>query len=280
MKRTLLTLTVVVIGGTATANAFTLHERELSGVNIYPVIEKFNYKEYKDGKEIDKEDGTLKGVGIEFEGYEKFLGLPIYSSLMFEFLTGDTDYTGAIVDTQTGQETPYSSTTDNKIFRTRFEAGPYFRFNVGRDKEWQVTVIPAFNYGGRRWERDIDVQGRTQDETYGWIYWGGSLDLRIRKSKFYFGAKTYYHKNLGFHKIKVETDTAETTLDLGDIHSWGIELKTGYDFSKRFGVWGAYEYRYTHIDEGEMGDLGGVPVYEPESKTRERVFSVGVALRW
>ena len=119
-----------------------------------------------------------------------------------------------------------------------------------------------------------------QDEIYGWIYWGGSLDLRVRKNKFYFGAKTYYHKNLGFHKIKVETDTAETTLDLGDVRSWGIELKTGYDVSKHFGVWGAYEYRYIHIDEGEVGDLGGIPVYEPESKTREHVFSVGIALRW
>ena len=275
MKKALLALTAVVIGGTATANAFTLHERELSGVNIYPVIEKFNYKEYKDGKEIDKEDGTLKGVGIEFEGYEKFLGLPIYSSLMFEFLTGDTDYTGAVY-LQTGQKTPYSSTTDNRIFRTRFEAGPYFRFNVGRDKKWQVTVIPAFNIGARRWERNMDLQ----DETYRWAYIGGSLDVKVQREKFFVEAKTYYNKDWRVKKIDVETDTAGTTLDLGDIHSWGIELKTGYDFSKRFGVWGAYEYRYTHIDEGEMGDLGGVPVYEPESKTREHVFSVGVALRW
>ncbi len=241
------------------------------GLEFYPKVEHFNYKEYENGKVVDKEDGNLKGFGIKTEGLDHIL-IPIYSEFRIEFMTGDTDYDGAVIDLQTGKVTPYSSTTHNKIIYGELFFGPQFQFG----KEWKVTVTPGFDLAVRRWDRELD----TYTEHYYWFAYGGGIKADVQKGKFHAGLKAYYQKAKNPKLDADFGDNGDETFDLGSTHTWGIQLRTGYDLSKRWTVFAEYEYRYTHIDSGPYEDLGGVPFHEPESKTRENMFSVGVALRF
>jgi len=267
MKRTL-TLVVVLTAAGTTAEAGTF--------TASAVVEKFTYREYNDGRKtnigdvLDKEEGTLKGVELSYERRGTLFKIPDYLKVRLSLMSGSTDYDGHLQD-----GTPYSSTTDNKLLYLQVSCGPRLSFG----ESLQVEVFPTFDYGIRYWDRELE----DYDEKYTWLYLGGSLNAEVRKGRFHTLLQGYYQKALN-PKMKVETDEGDAVLDLGSTKTCGFSLKAGYNITEHLTLWGSFEYRYTHIGKGKdytVKDGGTVyTVYEPESKTWEKLFSAGVSIRW
>jgi len=261
-------LTALVVGGVVAGEPQA--KAGINEVGASFVFDHFNYKEYYKGDVIDKETGWLKGIRL----HEEDTALRVINErLDMYFLWGDTDYDGVVINTETGETTPYSSTTSNRLFYGRASLG--HKFQVESEKGWKFEIWPAVDVGFRYWRRELD----TYTEHYYWWFWGPSLEVGVQKGKFHLDTEVWYSKAMN-PRLKADFGDASGTVDLGDTYNWGISLRGEYDISKRLFAYAQYTYSYTKIDQSDPEEIGGVTFIEPESKTKENFIGIGIGWRF
>ena len=214
---------------------------------------KENYKEYINKKIADRDYNSffdLSGIGIKLK--QNFF------KAYLEYAYGDAIYDGAYQD------------------GTKIKA-----------KENEVYIINALisignplsiDLGYRFWNRGKSNYEGDYEEEYYWPYLGLSLNYN------------FYFYNLSFKpilsyqyaidpKLKILLGS-NPTLDLGNTRGYKIELPIYYKI-KNLKIFAFYRYQYWHINSSKTYNLNIynqiIPIFEPESKTKNQYIGVGLS---
>ncbi|NPA11073.1 MAG: hypothetical protein GXO62_02400 [Epsilonproteobacteria bacterium] len=224
---------------------------------FFSVVE--NYKEYYNGAVIDKDTnsfGDMFGVGVR----AKFGCNNWKHTLTFEYASGESTYDGA---TQDGEKIK-TNQDGVEIYNFSYETG-YRGFPLS-------AVV-----GYRLWKRGKSRYEGDYDEDYKWPYIGAKLSFEYKISSFRMIPQFVYQKAIN-PQLKVYVGN-NPDVALGDTDGYKFELPIYYNV-RNYEFFAFYRYQYWHIKESDPSliviDNQAMPIFEPESKTKNQYLGVGV----
>jgi|AntRauTorcE11898_2_1112593.scaffolds.fasta_scaffold03131_3 hypothetical protein len=238
----------------------------------------FQYREFDaDGRELNREDGTLPGIRLTARG----AGRRLFARADLSFHDGDVDYDG---ETQRGA--PFRTDTDTRLVSASVELGGWIGSRPGR---WGTYLRLA----RCAWERDIQGRGNVQGlfEEYRWTEVGGG----VRRVWPQAGTTGWRHElsATGFTVVDGEVDVALSRLQGSDLDDTTLDL--GSEFGLRFRytairplanglrLWIEPYYEYWEFGRSNTrpitsnGMATGGAVTEPRSESQRLGLAVGLA---
>jgi len=222
-----------------------------------------NYKEYENGSFLDGEStdfGDMLGVGIKYSDIYKFKYF-----LKAEYAYGKTTYDGS-----TWAGDPLSLRRKN-VYLLNFEGG-IFPYN----KYFYLSI------GYRYWNRGKSDYSGDYNEKYYWKYLGIGYNYAIEFNKISIEPELEYQYTFN---PKLDLDLGSGgTVNLGKTYGYKAGLKFNYEYSEKISYSMFYRYQYWHISKSDSINITlnnlVIPIYEPESKTRNQYVGIGVNLKF
>lgn len=236
-------------------------EVAITDIHISPLLADFDFRELNHGSTLNREQGTLYGVGVGASTTWQQLIL----RGRVNYLVNDVSHHG-----QTQSGTPVRTRTDEQIWDTLVQLG------------WRIqpaTVVEYRLYAGlgyRDWDRDISSTRSATGlfENYRWAYGALGAELVFRQSEksHWLVATRLLHPIDPTMKIKFKTDLDNAELDLGEELGHRLSLTWRYRMLKKwqFGIKAFYTtWDLGKSDPEQLNRNGAVigSVFEPASKT-------------
>jgi hypothetical protein len=213
------------------------------------------------------ESGWLPGIYLSYDYKEPS---NIYIKLYGNYADGNLTYDGA-----TFSGTPMSFDHSMSFFKFEGDIGYTNAINE------KLLLIPYTGYGYRYWRR-----GETENisgalfikEQYTWSYIpvGVRVDYKM-DDKWTIGANAAVHFMFGgkmtAYFSEVNSALPDVDFDLGDKPAYYFEIPVSYKYDQNWSFVGTFWYEYSEI--GKSDTVYGL--YEPDSKTNQYGFSLGVA---
>lgn len=226
---------------------------------------KFDYAETGSTGLLDTETndfGAITGYTLNLE--PRWNGFYIGGS----YARGNTDYIGG-----TNLNPSYGShrtTTQNTI--TDYSAG--FKSTAVIDPRMEIPI--KFGLGYRGWLREIQSTATVSgyDELYEWGYFDFGIGLHYMPSpNVSVGIDTNYRKA---YNAQMYENWHGYTFKLKDVYGYKITVPIEYTLTPSISSFVMYNYEYWSI--GASDAIGGY--YEPDSKTKNEIFSIGLKFRF
>ncbi|MGF6440332.1 opacity protein-like surface antigen [Paraburkholderia youngii] len=216
---------------------------------------------------LDSESGNQGAFGLAWTHQGTILNIPnVYLSVSGNFIFGSTSYSGYLQDGY-GNLYPYDGSTQNNQQDFQLRIGQ--SYPLGANRQFQLT--PYFTYSYHHWKRQ---PGGEYNEDYSHNGLGvGLLGQYAPTPYVVLSADVSVQAMLGA-QIKVD---GYPTMDLQNRPIKTLTLGADYAVTPRFHVNGSY--RFTSFDYGGSTPVvaNGMEVWEPDSRTRENLFMVGVS---
>lgn len=216
---------------------------------------------------LDSESGTQAAFGLSWTHQGSVFNIPnVYTSISGLFTSGSTSYNGYLQNGY-GRLTAYSGTTQNDSADFALRLGQAFPFGAGHS----LQLTPYFQYVYHHWTRQ---PGGQYDEDYSHNGLGvGVLGQYAPTPYIVLSADVNVSAMLG---AQVRLD-GYPTMDLQNRPITQISLGADYAITPRVHVNGSY--RYTSFNYGGSTPVveNGMEVWEPDSRTRENLFLVGLS---
>ncbi|MEO2154939.1 MAG: hypothetical protein ABGW69_03980, partial [Nanoarchaeota archaeon] len=229
---------------------------------------KFNYKEYKSSQVLDSETSgfnDLKGIKLSVVSSKKNINLVYYG--VFSYLKGNTFYNGATWD-----GTPVSG-KENGVYVYNLRAGIGYKVFEDKTLYGRGNICLKTGIGYRYWNRGT-MNSNEYNEKYKWFYGEVGIGINIDFSVIGIGTSVYYRRAID---PKLDVDLyGGTKLDLGMTDGYAFLLPVKYKLSKHYGIVTEYEYEYWKIRKSNV--VNGI--YEPESETKNQLFSIGFYIKY
>jgi hypothetical protein len=229
-----------------------------------------NYRELDSGGSVlDKENGTIPRIGIEYS----LMGLqtPLRFYMSADYAGGDTSYKGAL---QNG--TPYDTTTGNKIVDLNVGLG--YAFGFGR-----FAVIPGVEYGYSNWQRDVGKGDPYHGvkETYSHGHMAATLSGQFAMTpKAVLSLGVAYGKTVA-PTMKIDEQFGHSvispTFNLGSKPWSRLSIGLDYAAKKTLHIGGRLAYTQFRYGASPYYPVGTGTAYEPDSKTRLTTFDFVVS---
>lgn len=237
-----------------------------------------NYGEHNSTGYLDREYGYIPGGGLFVT---KLFNHAIYTNINVDVYSGSTTYEGHF---QTGEYV--KSHGDNFIFNPEARVGYYIPIQS------DTSITPYLALGYYRWQRDggtttVPFDGdeftiAAMSETYQNWYAGPGFLLQHELNNQWvvsFDAMvgTTFNSTMAT-AIPVPTDDSAISLgmnfNLGSRPYYNLGVGANYFFDKNVQVLAKVNYRQFGYGASSTNALG---VMEPESKTHQTIFTLGVA---
>lgn len=222
----------------------------------------FDYAETKtDGSLLDTEKNrNLLGVsmGIEPEGAKGWY-------VKTRFAAGDTDYAGSLIG---GAEVygSYKGITHNIVSDSTLG----FTMPLALANPWNLTIPVRGGIGYRGWYRDLNAYS----EYYDWGYATVGIGVQYSpNNRLNLGIDVDYQK--AFFARMSETLNGHH-FDLKNVYGYSITTPLRYTLNDHYSFIAQYRYEMWNINHSEI--IGGF--YEPDSRTKNHIVSVGVSYRY
>jgi len=233
-------------------------------IQYYLLTVKVNYKEYADsGKFLDSESSSysdMKGIGVRYDADEK-----IKYFLKGEYVYGSTVYSGSTWDGT------FLSEKTNNVYIYNLQLGVYPFKNP-----YYISL------GYRFWNRGKGDYSGDYNEKYYWHY-----------ASFGYAYKFIYAKNsicVDFEyqyafDPKLNADLGEgVKVDLGVTDGIKFRIQDSYKYSENVILSISYKYQLWHINRSDTVNVNidgvSIPIYEPESYTRNQYLGIGFIYKY
>ena len=229
---------------------------------------KFNYKEYKNSKVIDSETSDindLKGIKLSVVDSKENLNLIYYG--VFSYLKGNTYYDGS---TLSGVKIK-GKESDVYIYNIKTGAG--YKIYEDETDIGRGEIFIKAGLGYRYWNRGT-INSNDYKEKYKWFYGEVGIGVDIDFSVIEIGTSVYYHRAID-PKLNVDLNGG-TELDLGTTDGYDLVIPVKYKLSQYYGIMAEYEYEYWKIRKSNVVNV----IYEPESKTKNQLVSMGFYIKY
>jgi hypothetical protein len=228
----------------------------------------FMYYYYDYSESINSnENGWLPGIYLSYD-YKKPSN--IYIKLYGNYADGNLTYEG---ETFSGRPLSF----DHSMSFFKFE-GDIGYTNAINEK---LLLIPYTGYGYRYWRRgETETISGAQfiKEQYTWSYIpvGVRVDYKMDE-KWTIGANAAVHFMFGgimtAYFSEVNSALPDVDFDLGNKPAYYFEMPVSYKYDQNWSFMGTFWYEYSEIGKSDI--VYGL--YEPDSKTNQYGFSLGVA---
>jgi hypothetical protein len=222
----------------------------------------FDYAETRnDGSLLDTEKNrNLLGVSMGIEPKE---GKGWYAKT--RFAGGDTDYAGSVIG-GSGVYGSYKGISHNVVSDSTLG----YATNMTPNTPVNLTLPIRWGIGYRGWHRYLNAYSEYYDWGYATIGTGVhfspnnrlnlGIDVDYQKA-FFAGMSETLH---GYH------------FDLKNVYGYSITAPLSYALNDHYSFIAQYRYEMWNINHSET--IGGF--YEPDSRTKNQVISVGVLYRY
>jgi opacity protein-like surface antigen len=219
------------------------------------------------GGDLDSEKGTQAAFEAAIRRQGDVFGFHnIYTSVAVDVSRGHTNYDGYLqsLDGASGL-IPFKNSTTNTTTDVIVKVGKGFA--LGQRAQAQVT--PYLQYGFHNWVRDMQGEYGYK-ETYSHHTLGGGV----------MGQYAFTNRIVGSVDANASATInpkMSTALFGGDfkLKTKAVEsVSVGVDYALTDRLHANASYRFTHFEYGQSGVNGGA--YEPDSKTNEHLFLVGL----
>lgn len=226
-----------------------------------------NYAETQGGTALDKEQGTMPDMGVEYS----VLGLnrPFLFVLGGTLAGGHTAYTGALVNLATGATVPWDSSTRNRILDAHVGLG--YAFGLG-----DLALIPGVIYGEHSWERDINYGASPGlQENYGNQYMAATL-----KAQFALGQSTVVSLSGAYGTTMNATMSSSSIGNFALTDKPWVHAGFAVDFAAYSDLHIGMKLDYTQFKYGASANFinnpynVNLPLVEPFSKSTQTVFNL------
>jgi hypothetical protein len=231
-----------------------------ASTEIYTYNLKLNYKEYINGKVIDRDYnkyGDILGIGIKY-----------YKNSFFDYYL-KAEYSGG--------NSYYKGSSWNGVSLNSKQSG-FYLLNL----EAGIGKYFYFFGGYRLWNRGKSHVDGDYNERYYWKYIGFKYSYKINFDKFYFYPEMGYKIAIN-PKMKIKLGN-EPILDLGTTTGKFLELPFYYKYSNNIDFKIFYKYEYWHINPSNINvlvvDNHQYSIFEPESKTKNQYFGIGIIINF
>jgi len=231
---------------------------------------KFNYKEYQGSQVLDRESSDLSDLpGIDVTLYKNFDRFN--TKLDIEYNRGETEYDGS-----TWGGTPLNYKEKNVyLLNSRMLIG----YLLGEDRtilgNGKLYINGGIGY--RLWNRGKSNYIGDYNEKYKWGYYLVGFSINEYFNNVDFDLNLYYHKAFS-PKMKADLGGG-VTYNLGDVEGYRFELPFRYHLNKQYGILIKYTYDYWKINKSNVKNIvisgTTIPVYEPDSKTKNQYINFG-----
>jgi hypothetical protein len=225
---------------------------------FYTYTVKMDYREYQNGVVIDRDYtklGKMLGIGILYKNNE-------YSAFRF-YIKGEYAAGNSIYDGETWGGTPLNNLQKNTYI-----------YNIEGGVGLHGTY---FILGYRFWDRGKSDYPGDYDEQYYWPYIGIKYTFVLGNSQMALIPSISYESAIN-PKLKAQL-YGGITYDLGATNGLNLELPFYYRIND-FLLKVYYRYQYWHILPSDIVPIvtnsGVIYTQEPESKTRNQYFGLGV----
>lgn len=225
------------------------------------------YRETYDGATLDTENGWITSLGggasVLVRPSARSLFNNMYMRLDAQVSFGETDYDGGLQDLNTGDITPYKTTTKNIISNVAFKLG--YAIPLGR----KAMVVPYAEYGYRLWGREsMGPYGYTEDYHHSTIMAGAMFQYSpaarwVWSLSAQAGSTFSPEMRTGGENFKLRREAA-----------FAGEARASYAMTKQMAVFGGLSYNQFRYGESDVQPSGFM---EPDSLTREYRTSLGIA---
>ena len=244
------------------------------------VIERLDYKERADNRVLDEVYGWAPGVELIFR--KQFYHFMVAPSLMF--VKDKFGYKGGLNNGPA--DVVLTDDTDNTFFTGRVKLAYIFEFHS------DYVIMPYVSVGYRHWWRNVPPIG---DIVEGNERIGVNLFTEEYEHKFAMAGLEVQHsfndklayrayaaigstfdahiQGIIIHPLNVGK-TYELNLNLGSARIYELGLEAQYQLSERTAVTAGIEYTEFEYRKSKVNMLG---ILEPDSKTRELMFKLGIA---
>ena len=212
----------------------------------------------------DSETGWVYGVGGEISVMQNVAGISnVYFDAQLSYVTGQTDYTGALTGTRTAGK--YGSVT-GKTGADVYDAD--FRFGKGFALSSALMATPYIGAGFHEWDRAVNT-----GEVYSHGYVGGGLLLQwAATDKLVFSANGL----VGTTYASYITVNPIFSADLGDTMLY--KVGGGIDYALTSNIHSSAKAEWTDFGYGRSAIVGGA--FEPDSHTSNITVKAGVGYSW
>lgn len=229
----------------------------------------FDYMENQTGVNLDSEESEfLKFNGIEVGIHgSKYTQkkMKLINDLDFSYMQGDTKYIGAYLNDPSGQYGDLISTTHNKLWDLKYQAGASFLVYKNLYLGGQAGI------GYREWSRKLS---NIQTETYTWAYgiFGLRSDLMINNNS---ELSLVFNWQIA-QNPEMHSTYHDSVFDLGATDGYCLNLRWNYGLSPHMGVQFDYVYDKWEIQSSNVINN----YYEPHSNTNNEYVKVGFVYKF
>lgn len=238
-----------------------------SGISLGAARLSQNFAETSNGATLDTETGTIGGYTLGVGTQWNYLGLHANYS---DFKGNDT-YNGSLQNLQTGALTPYQDASGNRMLDWSVQA------DLGFSPAPGLAVMPDVFAGRHIWYRSAGGVGGYEEDYYN-DYQGIGLEVAYTVGSLVLAGSYQDGSTSGAYMDSYLGSGAR--FDLGS-HSWqqaGVSLT--WVPSLRWKVFASYtETRFGYGQSAPQAvqvNGSSYQFFEPDSTTREGVFSIGV----
>ena len=219
------------------------------------------------------ESGTILGL---FLSARKAFVERIYTDLYLDYLNDKIKYDGILVNSNNTIFTPFSGNFWHKFFNADLKSGYIFTFTDSNS----FQVIPYIGVGYRYWDRLSNTISREKYQHYKAIV-GLKLNWWMTDS---FILSPYVEGGKIF-SARMEYCKGSTSYKLGNkpIYTAGLEFNYKiFDefFLNGFASYTQFKYGRSEKNIQKTADESILTSFEPDSKTRELKFGLGIRYSW
>lgn len=254
---------------------FSLHANEGHySLNTSLVGMSMDYREYDDSSKIlDSEKSDLTQiVGVDFGfSYTEYLDDRDFSmvDLSLFLATGETDYMGAYLDSNTSYGSLGSRTLNNIV---NIDVAYIYGLSVSQD----IHLLLGGALGYRSWQRALS---QTQVENYSWPYIEPKIGLKYHYDTL--SLSTLLGYKYAINPIMTATGISDK-FKLGSVESFNLSLKLAYEIEENIELFGEYVYENQVIGKSNVVYAANIqkPVLEPDSISNDNYIKFGAAFKY
>jgi len=237
-------------------------------------VQQLHYWENIGGGKSDSERGTTAAFGLGASTQHQLFGISnLYFSGQVRVAHGNTDYGGYLQDPTGRVVLPnYQMSTRSTATDVTLKAGKALPFMLGT---WHAQVVPYVSYSYRDWIRDSSRDPYGFYERYRHHVVGGGLMGQLEvTSKLVATADVRAGAVLG---ASMTLAGSQNTFTLGSkpvvVAGFGLD----YAVTRNFHVNTTYEWSRFQYGRSDVTQVSpGVNAYEPDSKTINQTWMIGV----
>lgn len=231
-----------------------------------------DYREYNSGLNpalqapiVDQEQGDVPRLGIELQ---RTYG-SLYGVVEAHYAYGDDRYTGYACNATSC--VPSATTTHNTILTSSFKLGP-----VVAGDTWRL--VPYLVAGNWVWDREIASTSTASggSEVYHFGYLGGGLLFQLAADDGVIWSLQALAARTVSPAVNANINGNDMQLDLGPDTLWRAQTRLDIPLAGPWWLSGDVGYTEFRFGASPVYASGNLLVQEPESRTRQWTYDVGV----